>query len=987
MKQKEPRNPVSIFKWIWQAFLSTAIIPLVVVELVFIGIYFFTSNWSQTEMVNLLRKEVQTELQNHVDKESEIIQQQLLSISNATELYRLQTKKAIMTPAAISPEDKERLAYSPEGVYYTVKDREDGGAAIFYSGIVPKGEAERGKVDRVFTSQKLMKDIIESQPLATSVYLNTFDSLNIIYPYFDVITQYMPLMDIPTYNFYYEADSAHNPERKVKWTDAYLDPAGHGWMASAIAPIYDGDFLEGVVGIDVTIDTITNQILNLNIPWNGYGVLVSKDGTILALPEKGERDWGLSELTDHHYSEAVLEDTYKPEQFNMYKRVDFAFWVKQVEENNNGFAGITLNGIQQVVSWATVPETGWKLLVVVPEKNIYAKVDQMSQKLFKIGRWMIGGLVVFYIGFFGILSTRARKMSTKLSQPLVEINNLVQKIGSGDYYQKNPEYFVNELQETATLLVNMGRQLGTTNASLLVTQSKLKKRESDLQALMDSIDDVIFEVDENGVFINIWTNNPDVLAKPYNEIIGSSFESIMDIESASLYKSLIKRVIETKQPETVEYELETPRGLRWFQARISRIANDSKTVSLSARDITERKEMEKSIIVAKEEAEKASRAKSQFLSNMSHELRTPLNAILGFTQLLEIDPSAPLNESQDQSVKEILKAGNHLVVLINDVLDLAKIESGKTTLSVEPVQIDLIMEETHNLIVTLADKNNINIITRTEVCTDQFVIADRTRLKQVLLNLLSNAIKYNRENGEVRFNCEAQNNIIRINVFDNGYGIPSEDIEAIFDPFYRVSGTSNLVEGTGIGLTVAKQLIELMGGSIGVESEEGIGSHFWIELKIGISSHPEKIAKLYSNDESDEVICNEFKILYVEDNSANLALMERILTHCPNVKLFSAATGELGIDLAIVHRPNLVLLDINLPGIDGFEVLKRLREYEETKNVTVIAISASVMAKDVERGLSAGFAEYITKPIDVTNFIKTISHYRRDFTSESGYEG
>ncbi|MHB8126182.1 MAG: sensor histidine kinase [Desulfitobacteriaceae bacterium] len=421
-------------------------------------------------------------------------------------------------------------------------------------------------------------------------------------------------------------------------------------------------------------------------------------------------------------------------------------------------------------------------------------------------------------------------MSCNISQPLLEINNMVQKIGSGEYYQPDPNYFVKELQETAAALVKMGQELGTTNESLLTTQAKLRKRETDLQALMDSIDDVILEVDENGVFLNVWANDQNILNRPVKEIIGSSFESIMDLESAGLHKSLIKRVLETKQPESVEYLMETPRGFRWFQVRISRIDNDSKTVSLSARDITERKEMEKSIIIAKEEAEKASQAKSQFLSNMSHELRTPLNAILGFAQLLQIDPAVPLNESQEQNVQEIIKAGNHLVVLINEVLDLAKIESGKFSVTVEPVQLNLIMEETQALIQPQAAKKKIKIITG-NTSIDKFVLADRMRLKQVLLNLLSNAIKFNRENGEVKFYYEQEDKIIRINIKDNGYGIPGRDLDAIFDPFYRVSDTSNIVEGTGIGLAVAKQLMQQMEGSIGVDSEVGIGSHFWVELQ------------------------------------------------------------------------------------------------------------------------------------------------------------
>ncbi len=979
MNGQEKKRPASLFKWIWHSYLKTALIPLVLVELVFIAIYFFTSNWSQQEMVNLLKEEVQIELQEIARRESSVIQEQLKSIANTTAMYAEQTAKALQTPAAMSSDDEKRLAYSPEGVYYTTKDKEEGGAAIFFSGIIPIGADEREKVTKVLETQELMKDILHSQPLAASIYLNTYDSLNIIYPYFDVISQYAPLMNIPTFNFYYEADDVHNPQREVKWTEAYLDPAGHGWMASAIAPVYTGDFLEGVVGIDVTVNTITNQILKLDIPWHGYGVLVGRDGMILALPESGEKDWGLSELTDHHYSEAITKNTFKPDQFNLYKRQELTDVAKQIQTNKTGFVPVTLGGVPQVISWSTVPETGWKLLILVTEQNIYSKVNQMSAELFRIGTYMIAGLILFYCIFLFVLYRRSFTMSKSISQPLLAINHMVKKIGEGQYYQQEPSFHVKELQESASLLVNMGKELGSTNESLLATQSALKKKETDLLALVSSIDDVILEVDENGVFQNIWANDYSILHIPADKVIGSSVYDVMEQEIAEIHSTVIRRVIQSGEAETIEYSLAVPKGMRWFQARIARIANEDRTASVSARDITERIVMENSLITAKEEAEKASKAKSEFLSNMSHELRTPLNAVLGFAQLLEIDPTSPLNQSQKESVKEILKAGNHLLVLINEVLDLAKIESGKLTISIEPVEIAPLMEETTSLMRPLAEKNQIKMTVISIECIQEFVAADRTRLKQVLLNIISNAIKYNRENGEVILNCEKKGGFIRFNVVDKGYGIPDSEFENIFNPFSRLKTTSNLVEGTGIGLSVAKQLVELMHGKIGVESEENVGSHFWIDIP-SVEKDPRFMpsSKLLPNDMHQKGCDSSRKVVYVEDNPANLNLVAGILSHCSNITMIFAATGELGIDLARAHQPHLILMDINLPGIDGFEVLKRLSLYEETKNIPVIAISANAMPKDIEKCLKAGFSEYVTKPIQVTKFLHVLSQYLID---------
>jgi PAS domain S-box-containing protein len=975
MKKKEGSKTIILYKWIWQSYMKAALIPLVLVELVFVGIYFMTNNWSQREIINHLSEESSKELIQIAMQKADVIQQQVTSISNAAEMYSMQIGRALSSEASISTEDVKRLTYSPEGVYYTKEDSKSGGAAIFYSGNVPVGDAEQRKVGKVLTTQNLMKDIIKSQPLAASIYLNTFDSLNIIYPYFDVITQYAPLTDIPTYNFYYEADMKHNPERKVKWTDAYLDPAGHGWMASAISPVYNGDFLEGVVGIDVTVSTISKQILSMEIPWDGYSILLGKDGTILALPSKGEKDWGLTELTEHHYEEAILKDTFKPDAFNLYKRETLVSFATQVTDKSTGFSTIMLNNNPQAVSWSTVSDTGWKLLVIAPEKNIYAKVNETKEKLFKIGTFMIAGLIFFYCIFFYVLAKIARKMSLNVSSPLLEINGIVQRIGEGNYYQQEPDMYVKELKDTAVYLVNMGNQLGEANSKLLQTQSELKKRERDLQALVNSIDDLILHLDENGTLIDIWASKEKNMAKALAEGRGNTLETVFDKNTAQLAKDQIKKVIKTNEPDTLEYQLETVGGIRWFQARVALVDNETRTVVVTARDITERKEMEASMIAAKEEAEKASKAKSEFLSSMSHELRTPLNAILGFSQVLEMDPEAPLTESQDQCVKEILKAGSHLLELINEVLDLAKIESGKMTLSIEPVQVKPIMEETYSLIKPFADKNGIQVVYEDLSDEDYFVLADRTRIKQVLINLLSNAVKYNKKKGKVNFYYEKLQSSIRFNVIDTGCGILEMDLEEVFKPFQRLHMTNSQVEGTGIGLTVAKQLMELMSGNIHVESKIGVGSHFWIELPYTETSYSQEVLQAISTDRNEYSENNEMnKILYVEDNPANLKLIERIITKLPNTKMFSAPSGELSIDLARAHKPDIILLDINLPGIDGYEVFRRLQRYVETRDIPVIAVSANAMEKDIEKGMAFGFKDYITKPINVAKVLEKISN-------------
>jgi hypothetical protein len=408
--------------------------------------------------------------------------------------------------------------------------------------------------------------------------------------------------------------------------------------------------------------------------------------------------------------------------------------------------------------------------------------------------------------------------------------------------------------------------------------------------------------------------------------------------------------------------------------------NDGKPVRMIGihSDISERKQGEQALVDAREEADRANLAKSDFLSSMSHELRTPMNAILGFSQLLEYDDT--MSGEQKDSVQEILKAGNHLLELINEVLDLAKVESGRIDLSLEPVDVCAIIEESISLIATLAAKRNIKI--SHQGLAGAAVRADRTRLRQVLLNLLSNAIKYNREGGSVHLTVKrAGSDRLRILVADTGYGIPADKLAQLFLPFSRLVEQNSEIEGTGIGLTITRRIVELMGGVVDVESEENKGSTFWIELpleamhKTSQDESPQRGKNTRGETATHEVDAALHKILYIEDNPANLRLVSQILGRRQHTHLLTAHTPELGIELALSHKPDLILLDINMPGMDGYQVLEVLRATDSLKNIPVIAVTANAMPRDIERGMAAGFNDYLAKPIDIVRLNNLLDIY------------
>jgi PAS domain S-box-containing protein len=386
-------------------------------------------------------------------------------------------------------------------------------------------------------------------------------------------------------------------------------------------------------------------------------------------------------------------------------------------------------------------------------------------------------------------------------------------------------------------------------------------------------------------------------------------------------------------------------------------------------DITEGKELEKKILFAKEEAEKANIAKSEFLSKMSHELRTPLNGILGFSQLLELDQT--LTSQQQMFVQEILKGGRHLLSLINEILDLSRIEIGQLKLLNETLLISTAIEECISMVGPTAIEKGVMIVNDTNKCIDKYVHVDHIRLKQIIINLLDNAIKFNKKKGTVTISCELQNDSLIIHVLDTGIGIPAEEHSFIFEPFYRVENTN--VDGTGIGLSLVKQLIQLMGGKIEVHSHVGEGSVFSFSFPI-VDSNPKHV---HPNENEMVQFPKERKntVLYIEDNQSNIQLVSEILGPIPGVTLLTALTGKDGIKVAKDKKVDLILLDIHLPDLNGMEVLEKLKSDGKTKDIPVIAVSANAVQDHIDIAIDNGVKDYITKPFDIKYFLSVVLKY------------
>ena len=410
--------------------------------------------------------------------------------------------------------------------------------------------------------------------------------------------------------------------------------------------------------------------------------------------------------------------------------------------------------------------------------------------------------------------------------------------------------------------------------------------------------------------------------------------------------------------------------IRDAQGKVTNFIAFQRDATERQRDAAERQRVAEALQAAKEEAERANRAKSEFLSRMSHELRTPLNAILGFAQLLESDDR---DADDAESVSQISRAGRHLLGLINEVLDLARVEAGKLDLTLEPVNLRQALDEAFSLVRPTAADRKVHLNDASLDC-DVEVLASPRHLTQVLLNLLSNAVKFNRAGGSVSVSCEAATDYSRLKITDTGRGITAADIEKLFVPFQRL-GITHTFEGTGLGLSLSKRLIEAMGGNIGVESVNGEGTTFWLELPTALATAAAVTERLRQRSPAGAErprYNGPCTVLYIEDNLSNLRLVERILKRRPEVKLLSAMQGSIGLDLARQHAPDLILLDVHLPDMMGDAVLEQLTADERTRDIPVVILSADATPAQFARMRSLGVQDYLTKPIDVGTFLAIV---------------
>ena len=783
---------MSLLRWVWQTYVRNALIPLLVVELLLVVVYPTSHAWSLRKNVEALREVARQEILRIADDESAIIENQLGQVAALTEVLRRQTALALATPAPTSA-DRARLRLQPSGALTTVAD--DGGAAVFYSALTPKGPAQYEKLARLSALDPLLRDITEANPLIVQAYVNTHDSLTRIWPWIDAATQFDPRIDMPTFNLYYEADATRNPRRAVVWTDAYVDPAGQGWMVSAIAPVYRGDFLEAVVGADVTLDRMIAGVLGTDIPWQGFLLLIGKDGTLLALTPQGERLFSLKELTAHDYGAVIRADTFKPEEFNVYRRRDFAA-IGDLLAREPGGAGRLDGPRPHLVAWQTIPSAGWKLMTLVPEEAVFGPSRALSDELAMIGWIMLGGLVGFYAIFFTFLYRRAHYVSRSISQPLEQIERMAHRIAVGEYEHATPEFGVSEFRHTVGELQRMGRLLGDSDHARQAAEARLTERNEELSTILSLSPDGLVSFDDAG---SVTETNPAFLT-----LTGWARSDLIGRSRVDFWArfSRLGPIAEPEPGVASILRLLRPRPVV-LECRVVSAAGGAQVAYF--RDITSADELD--------------RMKSQFLATAAHELRTPIAVITGYTEFLQA--SDPPAVQRGEILATMRRHGDHITGIVTELLDLARIEAraGRDfTMIRQPLA-----PAVRRFVETFRIGDDARVPLLTGDIGDIEVFVDADKFCQALGNVLSNACKYSPAGSPVVVRLAAGEGEVGVEVRDEGSGMEAEVVERIFDRFFR-GEEATAVPGSGLGMTIVKEILDIHGGRVEISSRPGHGT-------------------------------------------------------------------------------------------------------------------------------------------------------------------
>ena len=760
-------------------FKKLSVYPMLILIVFFFIFHLFIGNWYKNILTNHLETEVENEMKEISNMQEELISNKLIEIENLTKFYSMNILDSIRGENNISTENRDRLGFSPQGVYYTKKDKEPSGIALFYSGYMDIGLEEIQKAHKLFSSEKFMINLLNSNPLISSIYFNTFDTLNIIYPYFDVLEHFPPKTDVTKFNFYYEANLENNPLKKNIWTDAYLDPAGHGWILSSLHPVYNGDFLEGVVGIDITIDTIIKSILNLGIPWEGYSMLINNKGVILAIPPRGESEWNVKELKNHTYNNIIDENIFKPDDFNIVSSNPNNEIVKHIMENDKGVSKILLKNKENFISWTTIPQTGWKLIILAERTKVLEPIDIALENVKKIEFLILTALGLFQLIFIIFIIKKAYRISNELSMPLVYIEKAFKDIENGNFQPDIPAFDIKEFMATSEELLLMGKALEENIKIKERTQVELMKYQSSLENLVEER-----------------TKNLKEANYKLEEI---NFE-LKKLQGELVHKEKLSSI--GKLSAGISHEINNP--IAFINSNLNTFKKYTEILIEFHKELSE---------IINESIKNKTCITENVIENLK--IKYQIDYIL--------EDSIDVFEESSEGIKRIRE-------IIDSLRNFSNLDEEVTSKNLCNIN-----ESISSTLEILKSEYNNYINIELNLNAKENFVCNKAELNQALSNIFINAFysikeKHNGSSGLLKISTFDSEDCIKIFIEDNGKGMKKEVIDKIFDPFFT---TKPIGAGTGLGLYITYDIIvNKIKGKIEVKSELEKFTEFAISIPI-----------------------------------------------------------------------------------------------------------------------------------------------------------
>ena len=939
-------------------FLVFALVFSVVVVVAVAVVLAVVRDSAEDDVDAMLRDTTETQLEQSARQQAETVEIELRSVQAAVDYLDAVTTDAYAAREFASADEVARYQTLASGAYSTV-DGDTAQSAMFFGPFDGVTDAEKDKASYLAAIDIALKGVVHANPLAAAAYLNTFDGMTRIYPGFPIHEVFDGTAPAQEFNFYYEADLEHNPEKGVAWTSAYIDPARQGWIVSAVAPVYTGDFLEGVSGVDVRVKDLVGQLLSTEQAFDSHSILLDSTGVIIAMPPATEELLDLVELTDVEYETYITEETFKPDDFNVTLRDDTQDLAEALAAPS-GTGTMTIGGAEVLASWTTLDDPDWIVVSMVPVESLQ-ELHAPGERIKDAAALTLWVVAIAFLVLGLVLTWRGRRHSLAFTRPLEAIDEATARIAAGDFEPTLPPAPVAELERTGEQLLAMGRSLKAARERMLADAERLRVGEQRYRAIFENVAEPVITIDLDGIVIDANEAADDMFGRP--------------MEGVDLTATFGTDQWREPGRREVIVRLDGQAG-RVLELAVSRSGSGVTTIyTLTAHDMTAETEARHLLEEARATAERTARVKDEFLASMSHEIRTPLNGVIGVLSLLA---DRPLPDDARSELAVARRSADDLLVLVSDVLDFAKIEAGEVSVVATDVRLFDVLEGVRQLYAPFAAEQGDQLEMHIDDDVPEWVRLDPTRVRQVLVNLVSNALKFTQQGRvdvQVRRSAasasESGSLELWFEVRDTGAGVDPAVQPRLFERFSQGDPlTARKYPGTGLGLAIVKRLTELMGGTVGVRSTMGEGSTFWFTVPSVEGTPATTVA---ADSPSAVAQGGALRVLVAEDNDVNRYLVVAILERLGH-QVVAVVNGREAVEAAQTQPFDLVLMDVQMPVANGIDATQAIRALPGTvSRIPILAVTANVLPAQQDVYRQAGFTGWVPKPLTLEQVERAIA--------------